>query len=162
MAKPRDRGTALVETPQGILVALEGNGDNLLLPGGGVEKGESGLEAAVRELYEEAKLKAVLAVPLFRFNSSYNQHFVYYVRATGQPALGQEVNYLGGYKDGQLTPIAAKSGFEALPADRLSPSVQAIIKLYQQRRQEASDWFAALDSASDFKDYTYADVDEIG
>lgn len=161
MTKPRNRGTALVETPQGILVALEGNGKNLLLPGGGVERDESGLEAAVRELYEEARLKAVLAVPLFRFNSSYNQHFVYYVRATGEPARGRGVKYLGGYKNGQLTPIVAKSGFETLSADQLSPSVLAIIKLYEQRRQEASAWFAALDGSSDFQDYTYADVDKL-
>jgi 8-oxo-dGTP pyrophosphatase MutT (NUDIX family) len=46
------RGTAIVETPRGILVVRQGRA-RFLLPGGGVKSGESRLEAAVRELREE-------------------------------------------------------------------------------------------------------------
>lgn len=157
----RNRGTALVETQYGILVALEGNVSDLLLPGGAVEEGESELEAAVRELREEAGLEAILAVPIFRFQSRVNRHFVYYIRASSSPTLGHGVKYLGGYRDGQLSPIAWKPGFESLPVSQISQSTQAIIQLYHRYRQERSTWFEALDSSFGLWEYTYADIDKL-
>lgn len=152
---PRNRGTALVDTPSGILVTLEGGVSDLFLPGGGVEEGESELEAAIRELREEAGLEAVLAVPLFRFQSSINRHFVCYIQAIGHPALGHGVKYLGYYRDDKLTPIAWLPGFESLTADQLSSSTQAIIKIYRQYRQERSAWFEALDDQLELLLYNY-------
>ncbi|NJO00034.1 MAG: NUDIX domain-containing protein [Anaerolineales bacterium] len=154
----RKRGTALVETPEGILVTLEGGVTDLFLPGGGVEEGESELEGAIRELREETGLEAVLAVPLFRFQSSVNRHFVCYIRATGKPALGHGVKYLGYYRDDQLFPIAWLPGFEGLTADQLSHSTRAIIAIYRQYRRARSAWFEALDGQLDLKEYTHADV----
>lgn len=152
---PRNRGTALVETPSGLLVTLEGNVNDLFLPGGRVEEGESELEAAIRELREETGLEAVMAVPLFRFQSSVNRHFVCYMRAAGQPVLGHGVKYLGYYRDEQLSPIAWLPGFEALTADRLSKSTRAIIEIYRRYRRERSAWFEMLDGQLDLPFYSY-------
>jgi hypothetical protein len=117
------------------------------------------LEATIRELREETCLEAELATPLFRFQSTVNRHFVCYIRATGSPALGHGVNYLGGFKNGQLQPIAWQPGFESLPVSRISQSTRAIIQLYYRYRQERRDWFAALDSQIELRQYTYADVE---
>lgn len=151
----RNRGTALVETPAGLLVTLEGNVSDLFLPGGRVEEGESELEAAIRELREETGLEAVVAVPLFRFQSSINRHFVCYIRATGQPVLGHGVKYLGYYRNEQLSPITWQPGFETLTADQLSKSTRAIIEIYRRYRQERSAWFEALDSQLELPFYNY-------
>lgn len=158
MSPTRKRGTALVETPEGILLTLEGNVNDLFLPGGAVEAGETELEAAIRELREETCLEAEFAVPLFRFNSSVNRHFVCYIRATGSPALGHGVKYLGHLKEGQLIPIVWQPGFESLLASQISQSTQAIIQLYHRFRQERLAWFAALDDQFGLPQYGYADV----
>lgn len=158
MSPSRLRGTALVETPHGILVTLEGDVSDLFLPGGGVEPGESELEAAIRELREEAGLEAILAVPLFRFQSTVNRHFVCYIRASGNPSLGDRVKYLGYYRGEAITPIAWQPGFESLSASQLSSSTRAIIEIYRQYRRERSAWFETLDNQQDLSQYSYADV----
>lgn len=53
----RRRGTAIVETPKGILVVASSNGV-YLLPGGGANDGESRTDADIRELKEETGLIA--------------------------------------------------------------------------------------------------------
>ena len=48
----RRRGTAIVDTPKGIVVVSVG-GRTYYLPGGGARRGESRESAAIRELREE-------------------------------------------------------------------------------------------------------------
>ena len=85
LGSKRRRGTAIVESDQGILVMIEGQGKHLILPGGQARLGETRLQAAVRELREETGLYASFVVPLFRYNSTGNAHTVYYIKANGTP-----------------------------------------------------------------------------
>jgi len=119
MVYTRRRGTAIVDTPKGILV-VSLDGHNFTLPGGGAHRDESRREAAIRELMEETRMKAVSLTPLFEFlggahkgprgGTFRNAHKVFLVTATGTPEPGQEVKRVA-YYDGSgpsLTPSAEK------------------------------------------------------
>lgn len=95
----RPRGTAIVETPQGI-VLVAGKSGLFLLPGGRVEASESFAEAALRELREETGLHAVSARFLFDYESSAILHKVFYVVAEGRPQLCNETRYIAYYHAG--------------------------------------------------------------
>lgn len=95
----RPRSTAIVETPQGILLAAMANG-LFLLPGGGIEANESAAVAAIRELHEETGLFAESVFYLFDHESSSSQHKVFYVQAVGQPQRCSETCYLAYYTPG--------------------------------------------------------------
>lgn len=95
----RQRSTAIVETPQGILLAAMGNG-LFLLPGGGIEANESAASAVIRELHEETGLFAESVIYLFDHESHSSQHKVFYVQAIGQPQLCHETRYLAYYAPG--------------------------------------------------------------
>lgn len=99
--KVRKRGTAIVHTPEGILLVMEQNGI-LSLPGGGVERGESLMIAACRELEEETGLKAIASTSRYLFTHlghpyrigkqlCQNQHHVYLVQATGSIQIDSEI-----------------------------------------------------------------------
>ena len=63
----RRRGTAIVQTPKGILV-VAGKRKMFLLPGGGAHPTESRQRAAIRELEEETGLQATSCKYLFPYN----------------------------------------------------------------------------------------------
>ena len=114
MVRSRRRGTALVDTPNGILVVSK-NGRDFLLPGGGARRHESRQDAAIRELREETGLKAVDIAYLFRFTGIVhkgtkggffrNTHKVFLVTATGEAEPGQEVKSVA-YYDGSGPSLA--------------------------------------------------------
>ena len=81
--KPR-RATCIVECENGILLAETESG-MLLLPGGQAHRGESRLEAAIRELKEETNLQAHAAIYLLDHESHSNRHKVFYLMTTGNP-----------------------------------------------------------------------------
>jgi len=95
MTITRRRGTAIVETPKGILVA-SGKRKLFLLPGGGAKKNESRKRAAIRELEEETSLQAYSWKYLFTYNEpKYNAegkkrkirnlHKVFLIKTRGTP-----------------------------------------------------------------------------
>lgn len=107
--KKRRRGTAILETEEGILVTA-GRSKVFLLPGGGANRHETRVEAAMRELREETGLKPYYAKYLFRHvgvvhrshRHGYFQdhHTVCLVRAKGVPSPRHEVKYIAYYKPG--------------------------------------------------------------
>jgi ADP-ribosyl-[dinitrogen reductase] hydrolase len=101
MTIKRKRGTAIVDTPKGILVAA-GKHKIFLLPGGGVNKynihgfksSEGRESAAIRELEEETSMIETTSKFLFTFHEPHinpdgpkvrNYHKVFFIKATGIP-----------------------------------------------------------------------------
>ncbi|MBW4464500.1 MAG: NUDIX domain-containing protein [Pegethrix bostrychoides GSE-TBD4-15B] len=106
--RTRLRGTALVETEQGILIVSE-DGLRFSLPGGAAEKDELWIETAIRELREETGLKAYSAIYLFshmggirKRSSGYsrNYHKVFLIQAEGVPKPRQEIQAIQFYQPG--------------------------------------------------------------
>ena len=105
----RRRGTAIVETEQGILVTA-GRGKVFLLPGGEADHRESRTQAAMRELREETSLRSSHAKFLFRHlgrvskshGHGYFQdhHTVVLVEAVGTPRPSHEIKYIDYYRPG--------------------------------------------------------------
>ncbi len=125
----RNRGTAIVETPQGILLASTHDG-LFLLPGGGVEPGETHLEATLRELKEETGLHGASAIYLFDHETNASLHKVYYVIAPGEPRTCAEVPHFAYFRDGTDA--------------NLSHGARAILQRFAAYRDTHAMLFAAL------------------
>jgi 8-oxo-dGTP diphosphatase len=105
----RRRGTAIVETEKGIIVTA-GRSKIFLLPGGGANKHETRMQAAMRELGEETGLQPYHAKYLFhhrgRVHKSHghgyfrDHHTVCLIKAKGTPHPHHEIKYIAFYKLG--------------------------------------------------------------
>jgi len=102
----RRRGTAIVDTPRGILL-VAGKRRRFLLPGGGALKGETRRDAVVRELKEEIGLTATTTSYLFSYDDPKdgrrvrNLHKVFLVDAGGVPKPdNHEVRYVEYWNQG--------------------------------------------------------------
>ncbi len=107
--KTRRRGTAIVDTNQGILLVSE-DGLRFSLPGGAAEKDELWIQAAIRELREETGLCAYSVKYLFShlgdirkrgLTYSRNDHRVFLIEAEGVPAPRQEIKVIQFYQPGE-------------------------------------------------------------
>ena len=131
MVHERRRGTALVETPDGILVVSEG-ARWYSLPGGGVGPDESGEDAAVRELLEETDLERVRSSFLFEHRGTIRRsrhggyyrdiHEVFLVRTKGVAKPRGEVRRIAYFHDSR----------PALPRD-----ARAIIERYRRAKNRS-------------------------
>ncbi len=72
----------------GKVLLVLGRGPVYMMPGGGIEPGESPAEAAGRELFEETGLTATQSDDLFIFETSINRHHVFLIDATGDVDIG--------------------------------------------------------------------------
>jgi ADP-ribose pyrophosphatase YjhB (NUDIX family) len=108
----RRRGTAIVDTPQGILVC-SGKRKVFLLPGGGAEKWESRKKAAIRELKEETGLRTHSCKYIFYHKGSKHKTFsgrnrfrdvskVFLIKAMGNARPRHEIKHIAYYKDGNV------------------------------------------------------------
>ncbi len=129
--KPR-RATCIVECEHGILLAETSHG-MVLLPGGQASRGESRLEAAIRELKEETNLSAHAAIFLFDHESRSNRHKVFYLIASGIAEPHDDAVALH-YSD-RLKPEIEK---------KLSPATREIIKRFYEVKSEHQHHLDAL------------------
>jgi 8-oxo-dGTP diphosphatase len=115
----RRRGTAIVDTPDGILVVSRDD-RTFYLPGGGAEKGESRRDAAIRELLEETGLVATDCHFLFEYPSFTNNHKVFLMKTEGIPEPGNEIRYVDFFDGSNL---------------KVSNITWEIIELYQMKKK---------------------------
>ena len=88
----KTRGTAVVVRGGKVLLVRDKGHKNFSLPGGGVNKNEPALAAAIRELYEELRMSARKAERLFKcdFKGTASEHKVSLVETKDKPRLGDK------------------------------------------------------------------------
>jgi 8-oxo-dGTP pyrophosphatase MutT (NUDIX family) len=81
---PRRSAGGVIVNPAGNIVLVEQHGNSWSFPKGGVEEGESALEAAVREIREEAGLEDLVLV---------EELGSYVRRSIGKDGTGENMEY---------------------------------------------------------------------
>lgn len=87
---PRQRATAIVVRDGRILVVRDKFRPAFMLPGGGIDEGESPEDAVARELEEETTLIATSTLYLFTHDGKYNHHYVFRVEADGDVDISRD------------------------------------------------------------------------
>ena len=88
----RNRGTALVFQNNHVLLVRDAGRKTYSLPGGGVNRREPALAAAVRELKEELGMSAYKAERIFKcdFDGSFSRHKVSLIETNDSPRLNSQ------------------------------------------------------------------------
>ena len=87
--KKKRRASCIIEItdPQGGLCVLisKQRGDHYdMIPGGGIDRGEPPIVAAIREVNEETTLRTEGIIKLFNHESQYTQHLVFLIQTEGR------------------------------------------------------------------------------
>lgn len=114
----RARATVVVRRGGKFLLSLEKDG-MWLLPGGKIERGELGICAAARELYEETGLIAESIRFQFQYESFSNTHLVYSVEVSDTAVAYCKSEVVG----------VRWVDIDELRTLRLSPATDEILKL---------------------------------
>ena len=85
--KKRVRATVVAQQDGKVLLVRERDTGHFGLPGGGIESGEYVMEAALRELREETRLRPYWAKRLFNYEGTTQLHRVVLVQAAGKVKL---------------------------------------------------------------------------
>ena len=111
--KKRQRATVIAEQDGKVLLVRERGTKHFSLPGGGIEGHESTMEAALRELREETRLRPIKAERLFNYEGSVQFHKVVRVEVRGRVRLQRKE--LSEYKwwDGE-EPVSVNSSTKAI------------------------------------------------
>ena len=87
---PRQRATAIVRRDGCILIVRDKFRPAFMLPGGGIDDGETPEAAVARELQEETTLTATAVQYLFTHDGKYNHHHVFSVQADGDVSIAHD------------------------------------------------------------------------
>lgn len=125
LSRKRTRATVIVKVDDAILLVVTRH-KLVLLPGGGLSKGELPIVGAARELHEETGLVATSLSNLFQHESESNLHHVFLAEAMGNPMAGDDAVRLE-----YLTGLASNSVLN------LSPATRTILTIFQSQSTTA-------------------------
>ena len=120
--KKRQRATIIAEKDGKVLLIRERGAGQFSLPGGGIERGEYTMEAALRELREETKLRPFKAERLFDYEGTTQLHKVVFVQVRGEVRLQRK----------EVSEYRWWDGKEHLP---MLPSTKSIIEKHRKTRR---------------------------
>ena len=120
--KKRPRATVIAEKDGKVLLIKERGAGQFSLPGGGIERGEYTMEAALRELREETKLRPFKAERLFDYEGTTQLHKVVFAQVRGEVRLQRK----------EVSEYRWWDGRERLP---MLPSTKSIIERHRKERR---------------------------
>ena len=120
--KKRSRATVIAEKDGRVLLIRERGSRKYSLPGGGIERGEYTMEAALRELREETKLRPFRAERLFDYEGTTQLHKVVVAQVRGEVRLQRK----------EVSEYKWWDGKEQLP---MLPSTKSIIEKHKKARR---------------------------